>query len=144
MPSLFSHRLVLLVGIGLLLSWEPAEGQGPGQCADWTPWNPIHPLSVLWSWRMCPAPAERYDIQWRFANDGPDDIEFRYQLFTGDVSECGERNRGQVFASGKLRMSGGERHERYTGRKNLRQTGFQRRFVLYLCILEVVESAGAS
>jgi hypothetical protein len=142
MFSSFLGRPLVLAATALLISWIPAHAQGPGDCGEWTPWNPVHPLAVTWSWRMCRAPAERYDIQWRFANNGREDIEFRYQLFTGSVSECGERSRGHVFASGKIRLSGAEVHDRYSGRKTLRQTGFQTRFILYLCLLEVVQTEG--
>lgn len=141
MSSLRHRGLLPAVALALFLPSGPAEAQR--DCTEWTPWDPIHQINVLWSWRMCPAPAERYDIQWRFANNGPENIEFRYQLFTGSVSECGERNRGQTFASGKVRLGGGERHDRYTGRRRLRETGFQQNFWLYLCVIEVVEPGAA-
>jgi len=85
---------------------------------------------------MCPSASGRYDIQWRFSNLSPDDIEFRYQLFTGHVMECGDRSRGQVFASGRVKLRGGQEQQRYHGRKWLRQSGFDGSgFVLYLCLM---------
>lgn len=142
MPSPRLRTTLPAMVVLLVLMPRSAHAQAPGDCSNWTPWDPIQPLNVAWSWRMCPTISQRYDVQWRFSNNGPDDIEFRYQLFTGSVSECGERNRGRVFASGKLKLNGAERHYNYSGRKTIRQTGFQRDFVLYLCLLEVVESGG--
>ncbi len=83
---------------------------------------------------MCQTRADRYDVQWRFANTSSEDIEFRYELYTGIVAKCGEKSRGRLFARGRYRLKGGQHDEHYSGRKWLRTTGFEERFWLYVCV----------
>lgn len=126
-------HLIALAAATLLVSF-PTGATAQQECTDWTPWDPIHPLTVLWSWRMCDTMSDRYDIQWRFANSGQEEVEFEYDLFTGMVTSCGEDNRGRRFAGGKYRIAGGQWNDHYNGRKTLRTTGFQQRFWMYLCL----------
>ena len=123
--------------VGMLTAPQPMAAQADDRCTEWTDWTPVHPLPVLFSWRMCRAAANRYDIQWRFANNGSQAIELHYELYTGMVTVCGEQNRGRVFTKGKYRLAADQWDERYSGRKTLRSTGFEQRFWLYACLLPV-------
>jgi len=127
---------VALVATCIMLP-SPASAQSVENCTGWTGWVPVRPSSVLFSWRMCQAAANRYDVQWRFANNSAEPIELHYELYTGMVSECGEKNRGRSFTRGKYHLAADQWDERYSGRKTLRSTGFQQRFWLYVCLLPV-------
>jgi hypothetical protein len=128
--------LTALALAGSLLLALPSSSEAQEQCTEWSRWDPVHPLPILWSWRWCTTTSERFDVQWRFANTGTEPIEFEYDLFTGMVSaaQCGEDNRGRRFAGGKYKLEGGQWDERYARRRTLRQSGFQQRFWLYLCL----------
>lgn len=128
-------RTLALAITALTALSQTSAAQAPGECSRWTGWNAVHPLPVLFSWRLCDAPAGRYDIQWRFANQGTEQIEFKFELYTGMGVRCGEDNRGERFTSGTQRLKPGQRDDHYSGRKRIRRTGFQSGFTLYVCVI---------
>lgn len=134
MPALVCRAIFTAAILAVSFAVTPASLTAQEQCAEWTPWSPIQPLPVLFSWRLCGTESQRWDVQWRFANTGTEEIEFEYDLFTGMGARCGEDNRGRRFAGGKYRLRPGQRDEHYSGRRRLRQSGFQQDFWLYLCL----------
>lgn len=125
----------LAILVGLSLSANSADARAQENCSQWTDWQPVGALSVLFSWRRCEVAAERHEVEWRFGNHSAEPIEFRYELYTGIVGTCGEHNKGRLFTRGKYRLNGGQRDEYGSGRKRLRRTGFEEQFWLYVCVL---------
>jgi hypothetical protein len=132
-----SGILAAVILTPLLLAAHPVPARAQQDCTEWTDWDPVEILPVLWSWRRCEAAGDRYDVQWRFANEGSEPVEFRYEFYTGSVVGCGEQSRGRIFAQGKYRLDGGQRSEGYSGRKTVRRDGFEEGFWLGLCLYPI-------